>query len=207
MKMKCVWWWHWEEDATLAITGGGLGCGQGKLQDMRALPGVLQGKARLCPHRDHMLLSGLLCPSGARAGDSRATGCWEGMGMPPGCPRTATVSGSSTWYPALSQSAGTIPASRSGAGAEKSCIPPLPPAQSCSPPFPEPFHPFSLITIQPYSCSSCNRSCSGKNKGKNFPTSGRSLHLRGPGFRAAQLPRATASTQSRGTCPGSTRSV
>lgn len=84
--MKCVWWWHWEEDATLAITGGGLGCGQGKLQDMRALPGVLQGKARLCPHRDHMLLSGLLCPSGARAGDSRATGCWEGVGMPRGAP-------------------------------------------------------------------------------------------------------------------------
>lgn len=92
MKMKRVWW---GEDATLGITDGGLGCGQRKLQDVRALPRVLQGKARLCPHRDAMMLSGLLCPSGARVGDHpcvRATGCWKGAGMPqraPGQPQSA----------------------------------------------------------------------------------------------------------------------
>lgn len=80
MKMKCVRWWHWGQDVTLSITGGGLGCGQGKLQDTCALPRVLQGKARLCPHRAPVLLSRLLCPSGAKAGDSRATSCCKGVG-------------------------------------------------------------------------------------------------------------------------------
>lgn len=181
-----------------------VGCGQGKLQDMVSLPRVLQGKAGLCPHRDLVLLSGLLCPSGARVGDSRATSCWEGAGMPrgaPGQPQPAAPLPGTHHFPSqLAQF--LLPAVEQA--------PPLPPAQSCTLPFPVPFHPFSLISIQPYVCSSCNWSCSGKNKGKgclHFPTSEGSLHLRGPNFRAALLPRATSGAQSCRTWPGGTCSV
>lgn len=50
------------------------------------------GCCRVCPQRDAMVLSGLLCPSGARVGDIRATGCRKGAEMPrcaPGQPQSA----------------------------------------------------------------------------------------------------------------------
>lgn len=46
-----------------------------------------------CPHTGVTRCSrGCCCPSGVRAGNSRATGCREGAGTPPDVPRRAAVS-------------------------------------------------------------------------------------------------------------------
>lgn len=72
----------------MGIAGGSPGCGAGgTCQDMRALLGVLQGKARLSPHRGHTLL-----PIRSEGRGEQGHQLQGGSGDAPGAPRTAAVS-------------------------------------------------------------------------------------------------------------------
>lgn len=152
--------------------------GRGTCQDTCALPGVLQGKARLSPHRGHTLLSGLLLPIRSEGREQQGHRLQGGSRNTPGCPqksrsqllppalppRTFPVQLGQLPPPGAEQALrGAVP-HHCHAPAQRRC--PSGPGTILSPhPHQLRAPPSPLPRCKPYCYFSCTKSWSGKTRG------------------------------------------